>query len=174
MPRSSDAHAPHVGALRRVCQHGAMLLILPGAAVACGSSAATVSSSQGSVAAVSATSPTPAATTTPQIGLNEWTVVSPTTYKAGQVSFNIVNQGGIEHELLVFKSDLDPSQYPQDSNGIIEDGAGITKISDGDNVGPGQSQLRTIDLSHPGKYLFVCNIPAHFKHGMFTVVTVSP
>jgi uncharacterized cupredoxin-like copper-binding protein len=26
----------------------------------------------------------------------------------------------------------------------------------------------------PGKYLFVCSIPGHFKSGMFMVVTVTP
>lgn len=176
MTRSLQAGAPHVGALGRLCRHAAMLVILPAIAAACGSSTTAVSSSQGSAsAAPSASSATPVpATAAQQIGLNEWTVASPTTYKAGQVNLNIVNQGGIAHELLVFKSDLDPSQYPQDSNGIIEDGPGITKISDGDNIGPGQSQPRTVDLSQPGKYLFVCNIPAHFKQGMFIVVTVSP
>jgi uncharacterized cupredoxin-like copper-binding protein len=35
------------------------------------------------------------------------------------------------------------------------------------------TQARTIDLT-PGKYLFVCNIPGHFKQGMYTVVTVKP
>ena len=77
------------------------------------------------------------------------------------------NGGPVEHELLVFKSDLDPAQYPADSDGNIkEDGAGITKVSDGDNIAVGGSQTRTVDLTQPGKYLFVCNIPSHYKQGM--------
>ena len=51
--------------------------------------------------------------------------------------------------------------------------AGVTLVSDGDNIEPAGSQARSIDLA-PGKYLFVCNIPGHFKQGMFTVVTVAP
>ncbi len=45
-------------------------------------------------------------------------------------------------------------------------------VSDGENVEAGKSQSRAIDLA-PGTYLFVCNIPGHFKAGMFTVVTVT-
>jgi len=80
----------------------------------------------------------------------------------------------VPHELLVFKSDRDPSAYPTDKAGNIkEEGAGVTLVSDGDNIDPAGSQTRSVDLA-PGKYLFVCNIPGHFKAGMFTVVTVAP
>ena len=52
--------------------------------------------------------------------------------------------------------------------------AGVTLLSDGDNIDPNGTQTRTVDLSQAGTYLFVCNIPGHFKAGMYTVVTVSP
>jgi uncharacterized cupredoxin-like copper-binding protein len=73
----------------------------------------------------------------------------------------------------VFRSDLAPSAYPLDHGDINEEGPGISKISDGDNIDPGKSQTRTVDLSTPGTYLFVCNLPGHFGHGMFKVVTVG-
>jgi uncharacterized cupredoxin-like copper-binding protein len=96
------------------------------------------------------------------------------TVKAGKATFTISNTGRIPHELLVFKSDLKPSAYPTNAaGGIIEEGAGVALVSDGDNIDPGGSQSRTVDLA-PGTYLFVCNIPGHFKAGMFTVVTVAP
>ncbi len=94
--------------------------------------------------------------------------------KAGQVTFTITNLGVAPHELLVFRSNLDPSAYPKDKAGDInEKGKGITQVSDGANIDPGASQTRTIDLTTPGKYLFVCNIPGHFMQGMFTVVMVT-
>jgi len=108
------------------------------------------------------------------IDLSEWKVVIAGTVVAGKSGFTIANHGTVPHELLVFKSDLDPSAYPTDASGHInETGPGITLVSDGDNIDPGGSQTRTLDLA-PGKYLFVCNIPGHFKQGMFTVVTVAP
>jgi uncharacterized cupredoxin-like copper-binding protein len=107
--------------------------------------------------------------------LSEWHVAVPTTIKAGTVNLEAANFGTIQHELLVFKSDLAPSAYPVDKNGnIVEDGPGINLVSDGDNLDPGTTQARTVDLTQPGTYLFVCNIPGHFKAGMFSVVTVTP
>jgi len=108
------------------------------------------------------------------IGLSEWNVDIASAIPAGTATFTISNNGTIPHELLVFKSDLAPSAYPVDKSGdIVEDGPGISLLSDGDNIDPGGSQTRAVDLV-PGTYLFVCNIPGHFKAGMFTVVTVSP
>ena len=108
------------------------------------------------------------------IYVSEWSVGVPTSMPAGQVNFAITNIGTIQHELLVFKSDLPPSAYPLDKNGnIIEDGPGISLVSDGDNIDPGKTQTRTVDLTKPGSYLFVCNIPGHFKQGMFRAVTVT-
>jgi uncharacterized cupredoxin-like copper-binding protein len=106
--------------------------------------------------------------------LSEWKVDVAGTVKAGTTTFTISNTGTIAHELLVFKSNLKPSAYPTNaSGGIIEKGAGVALVSDGDNIDPGGSQSRSINLA-PGTYLFVCNIPGHFKAGMFTVVTVTP
>ena len=85
------------------------------------------------------------------------------------------NFGTIQHELLVFKSDLAGIRLPVDQDGnIIEDGPGINLVSDGDNLDPGKTQSRTVDLTQPGTYLFVCNIPGHFKAGMYSPVTVTP
>ena len=131
-----------------------------------------------------APSPTPTPTPTPApigvpptgtaIYVSEWSVGVPTSMLAGQVNFSITNIGTIQHELLVFKSDLPPAAYPLDKEGnIIEDGPGISLLSDGDNIDPGKTQTRTVDLTKPGRYLFVCNIPGHFKSGMFRVVTVT-
>ena len=107
--------------------------------------------------------------------LSEWHIATPSTIKAGSVILEAANFGTIQHELLVFKSDLAPADYPLDANGnIIEDGPGINLLSDADNIDPGRTQTRTVDLSQPGTYLFVCNIPGHFKAGMYSVVTVTP
>lgn len=131
----------------------------------------------GSTSTTSSSSPTPATAAAggaQQVSLSEWKIEAPNSLKAGQVALKITNGGTVEHELLVFKSDLDPAQYPTDSDGNIkEDGAGITKVSDGDNVAVAGSQTRTVDLTQPGKYLFMCNIPSHFKQGMVKVVTVT-
>jgi hypothetical protein len=73
--------------------------------------------------------------------LSEWKIEVPTSIKAGQVNFKIVNGGSVEHALLVFKSDKDIAAYPTDDTGAIkEDEASITKTSDGANIPVGTSQ----------------------------------
>ncbi len=118
-----------------------------------------------------------AATTAPQaannttITLTDMKVAVSPSFAAGKYTFTIVNKGALMHELLVFKSDLAQSKYPTEASGnVAEDGAGITKISDGENLAAGTSQTREIDLSKPGTYLFVCNLDGHYAAGMHTVV----
>jgi len=119
-------------------------------------------------------SPAPASTdvavtlTDYKIGLAS-TTISPTN-----AALQITNSGAIAHELLVFSSALAPADFPKQADGSIdEEGAGITKISDGDNLDPGARQTRTIDLTKPGTYVFVCNLPGHYAAGMYTTVTVK-
>lgn len=159
--------------------------LIAAAAAACGSSAATPSPSQS--AASTASQPSAVLTPSPiasvvsaspsggeTISLTEWKVVVATTIKAGKTDFTISNMGTVPHELLVFKSDLAPTAYPTDAAGDIkEEGAGVTLLSDGENIDPAGTQARSVDLT-PGTYLFVCNIATHFKQGMFMVVTVTP
>jgi len=115
----------------------------------------------------------PVVAVNPSLSLYEWKVIAPSTLKAGTTTFVIGNFGTIQHELLIFKSNLDASAYPKDAKGdIIEDGPGINLLSDGENIDPAGTQTRTVHLT-PGTYLFVCNIPGHFKNGMVTAVTVT-
>lgn len=107
--------------------------------------------------------------------LSEWHIAVPPVIKAGTVILEVGNFGTIQHELLIFKTDLLPSQFPLDKNGnVIENGPGITLVSDGDNIDPGATQTRTVDLTQPGTYVFACNIPGHFEAGMYAIVTVTP
>jgi uncharacterized cupredoxin-like copper-binding protein len=92
---------------------------------------------------------------------------------AGKHEYTIINSGTVQHELLVFHTTIDPARLPLGPDGNIDENApGVDKISDGDNIDPGKGQTRTIDLSIPGIYVFVCNLPGHYKSGMFTKVTV--
>jgi len=160
------------------------LVAIAFAAAACSSAGSaepawTYGPTLGPVAAATATpAPTPTAvptpTAAPTIALSEWKVDVASTMQAGKVTFAISNLGTTAHELLIFKSDLAPSAYPTDPAGdIVEDATGVTLLSDGENIDPAGSQQRTVELT-PGTYLFVCNIPGHFKSGMFTQVTVTP
>lgn len=108
------------------------------------------------------------------VNLTEYAVNSSATIvKAGQVTLNITNSGSLQHELLVFKADLAPSKYPVAAGEVDEESPVVNKVSDGDNLDPGGTQARTVDLTQPGTYLFVCNLPGHFAAGMYEQVIVK-
>jgi len=158
---------------------GAVASILPAASNAppaasiVTATASPVAATASPVAAASPTATPIAIAVKPTISLYEWKVIAPATLKAGPTTFTISNFGTVPHELLIFKSPLAPDKYPTDAQGNIkEEGAGVDLLSDGDNIDPSGSQVRAVDLA-PGTYLFVCNIPGHFKSGMFSVVTVT-
>lgn len=146
---------------------GVAVAALVAGLAACGSNAATSTAPQSS----SSSAPVSGDQTAT---LSEWKIMVPTSIKAGKVNFKIVNAGAMEHEMVVFKADMDIAAYPTDDTGAVkEEDPSITKTSDGSNIAAGASEQRTIDLSKPGRYLFVCNLPSHFKLGMATIVTVS-
>ena len=66
-----------------------------------------------------ALSPSPASGAT--VSLTEWKVTVAGTIKSGKTDLTITNAGVAPHELLVFKSDLDPSAYPTDAAGDIKE-----------------------------------------------------
>jgi uncharacterized cupredoxin-like copper-binding protein len=119
------------------------------------------------------TAPPAAAGSPIAVRRDEFQVVpSATTIAAGTVTLHITNAGKVSHELLVFRTDLAPTAYPMDGTDLNEEGSGMTKVSDGDNIDPGGSQDRVVDLTQPGSYVFLCNLPDHFKAGMYAIVTV--
>jgi uncharacterized cupredoxin-like copper-binding protein len=126
------------------------------------------------VSTVAAPQATPGPAGGPTVQLTEYKVgVGASAFKPGTVNFTITNAGTVEHELLVFRTDMPPAAFPVDPEGDInEEAPGLNKISDGDNIAPGGTQARSIDLSQPGTYVFVCNLPGHFKAGMSQVITV--
>ena len=179
-PPRKDFHAPlervrpraiRFDSCRVRCVLATLAVLFSLIAVGCGSSASTAPGS--ALTTSSTTAATPAASPGP-VTLSEFKVqTAATTVAPGKVTFQISNAGRVQHELLVFRSDLPPSAYPLKDGNIDEEGPGITKVSDGDNLDPGGTQTRTVDLSQPGTYLFVCNLPGHFKAGMYQVVTVK-
>lgn len=157
---------------------GALVVALSLGLAACGPAASpsltftTVPPAAPTASPVASVAPS-ATIATGTVDLAEWKVVTASTLKAGKATFTITNSGTTAHEFLVFKSGLAAAAYPTDPAGdIVEEGGGVDLLSDGENIDPGGTQTREVDLV-PGTYLFVCNIPGHFKSGMFQVVTVT-
>ncbi len=124
--------------------------------------------------ATSATGPTRVA-----VDMTEWSVsAAPAAAKAGPVTFAATNRGADVHELVLFRTDLDPSRLPLDEEGAVDErGAGVELVDEVENVQPGQSKSFAVTDLGPGRYLLVCNLVEgdhrHFHNGMYSQFTVS-
>ena len=105
--------------------------------------------------------------------VKEWKVsVDADTVPAGQVTFEIANNGTIGHEFLVVKTDIAPGDIPVDGDHFPEDAAGITVIDEIGEFPAGETQSLVLTLE-PGAYQLVCNLPAHYAAGMHTSFIVE-
>jgi uncharacterized cupredoxin-like copper-binding protein len=90
----------------------------------------------------------------------------------GPVTFEVTNKSsGIQHEFLVAPLSVALDKVPYDeTKGRVKEAAlpGIKELGD---LEPGKSGSMTLDLE-TGKYLLFCNLPGHFKSGMYRVLTV--
>ncbi|MDQ1375263.1 MAG: hypothetical protein QOJ09_2601 [Actinomycetota bacterium] len=98
--------------------------------------------------------------------------VSPARASAGEVHFKLDNKGAIEHEFVVFQSDLDPAKLPLNADGNVdENGAGVKHIGEQEHVMPKTPMDFSISLD-AGNYVVVCNLPSHYKAGMHAKLVV--
>jgi uncharacterized cupredoxin-like copper-binding protein len=97
------------------------------------------------------------------------------TAKAGSATINAPNEGQVEHELVLFKTNMDPAKLPTAADSGVDEekldkvAEEIGEIAD---VEPGESGSATFDLT-PGKYVMFCNLPGHYVQGMYGSVTVT-
>ncbi len=112
------------------------------------------------------------AVSTGTIDLTDSTVGNPSAVKAGVNEFTIKNNGQLKHELLVIRTDLPVNGLPmKDGTGFNEKGSGLTFVGEVSNVQGRATSFLKVDLP-PGRYVFACNLPGHYKEGMATEVIV--
>jgi uncharacterized cupredoxin-like copper-binding protein len=97
---------------------------------------------------------------------------SPTSVSGGKVTFDVENAGATEHEMVVIRTDLDPSDIPVENHEANEEAPGMTAIGEVEDVQPGESTVLNLTLES-GRYLLLCNIAKHFERGMVTEFQVG-
>ncbi|WP_246506565.1 cupredoxin domain-containing protein [Mesorhizobium silamurunense] len=100
--------------------------------------------------------------------------VSPAAVRAGKVTFNVKNDSKDRvHEMIVIYL-VNPGQqlpYISAENRVDEDKAGDKgEVSE---LHPGASGTLSVNLK-AGKYLLICNMPGHYRAGMWAEFTVDP
>ena len=96
----------------------------------------------------------------------------------GNVTFEVSNRGKVGHELVVVQTDLTADKLPlltadteKHKKGDV-DLTKVTSVGDVTDVAAGSSLTKIFALSK-GKYVLICNIPAHYSSGMYTAFTVQ-
>ena len=101
--------------------------------------------------------------------LSEWKLVpSATALRAGKVTFRVRNDGAIEHELVVLRTDSHHHALKVKKAVAVETG----KLGEIPKIVPGQELSLTLSLK-PGKYVLLCNLLGHYRAGQFAALRVS-
>lgn len=110
---------------------------------------------------------------------------------AGEVTFDVTNDGAVEHEFVVLKTDIaggdlpvkggevdlakagevlggahEPGEEEEEMKGAAEE------HEEEEHLEPGASESYTVDME-PGKYILICNIPGHYSSGQWVEFTVE-
>ncbi len=116
--------------------------------------------------AVSEPEPEPTAVSTVEVALKDFTVEPrQASVPAGEVTFNVENQGPTGHMFVVFRTDLPEDALPLTGSQVQEDGEGVTLLGRIDSFPAGRTETLTHTLA-PGRYVLICNIPGHYQLGM--------
>lgn len=106
--------------------------------------------------------------------LEEWTIVpmegSTFTAAAGEVTFEVHNDGTVPHELVVIKTDLEPDALPV-SDGQVDERQ-VQVIGELEEFPAGEIETGSFELE-AGSYVLICNIPGHYEQGMHARLTVG-
>ncbi len=115
------------------------------------------------------------ANTKTRVVAREWAFeLSRTSIPAGKVTFELVNQGKITHEMVLVKTDLPAKGLASraDDPSTMDTAAAGQVPGEIQNVAAGTAKTEALDLT-PGRYLLVCNQAGHYKVGMVTEFTVT-
>ena len=109
------------------------------------------------------------AAATVRVTEKEWSVKpAPASAKPGKVTFVVRNAGKLAHEFVVLKTNIAPGKLPIKGSRAAEPGR-VGKLA---QFKPGATKRLTLTLK-AGKYVLICNVPAHYKAGQFGAFRVG-
>jgi uncharacterized cupredoxin-like copper-binding protein len=96
------------------------------------------------------------------------------TAAAGDVTFDITNQGPSTHEFVVLETSLGPADLPTDDTGTVDEAGapGISVVDEVEDIASGDTATLAVQMN-AGSYVVICNIPGHYGLGMRAGFTVS-
>jgi uncharacterized cupredoxin-like copper-binding protein len=93
---------------------------------------------------------------------------------AGRVRFVVHNDGRMEHDLVILRTDRAPNAIPLKgkTGRTVEHGKGVKKMGAIRRIRSGEIKSDTVRLP-AGHYVLVCSIAGHYAAGMFSEFVVS-
>ena len=94
---------------------------------------------------------------TVNVVLKEWAVEpDAVSAPAGEVQFDVSNDGTVPHEMVIIRSDGAPDALPVEGGKVVEDEVDV--VGEVAEFPAGASDSGTFNLE-PGNYILICNIP---------------
>jgi uncharacterized cupredoxin-like copper-binding protein len=102
------------------------------------------------------------------VTLSDYHIAGPTSLPAGKYEFVLTNKGRAPHELVMFQTKDQANALPLRKNGSVdeESDALTSALDSGSSLDPGETRILFADLTTPGHYVMVCNLPLHYHLGM--------
>jgi uncharacterized cupredoxin-like copper-binding protein len=94
-----------------------------------------------------------------------------TAATAGKVRIAVANSGELPREMVLARTNADPSQLPTKPDGSVNEDA-LNSPGEIADVAPGRTKSGSIELT-PGRYVMFCNVPGHYAAGMYGTLTVK-
>ena len=108
---------------------------------------------------------------TVNVELGEWRVTpDKSSAAAGQIAFKTSNKGAVPHELKIVQTDLPADKLPT-ADGKADESK-LRVVGTTEEFQAGKSVEKTWQLA-AGKYVLICNVPAHYQTGMRADFTVQ-
>jgi uncharacterized cupredoxin-like copper-binding protein len=97
----------------------------------------------------------------------------PGTVPAGEVTFNVTNASkGMVHEMIVAPVAPTETALPYDSGTMRVDEEAAGALGEVEELEPGETGSLSLNLKK-GTYILFCNIPGHYRMGMWTLLNVG-
>jgi uncharacterized cupredoxin-like copper-binding protein len=99
----------------------------------------------------------------------EFSLVPTGTPKAGTVTFTVANKGKLPHEMVVIRTNTVAGKLPTNKQGLASERGAVGETGD---LKAGATKRLTLSLKK-GKYALICNLPGHYRGGMYAGLVVK-
>ena len=104
--------------------------------------------------------------------VDEETGAAAFTANAGEITFEVHNEGSRSHNLVIIRTDLAADALPIYSVNLVDEEAAGEKIGEIEEFRGGEMEVGSFTLT-PGRYALICNLFRHYESGMFAELTVE-